>query len=204
MVSSRSLPGKVAQQLSLLAPGRQAFATIHRLFFALSPDEDTRRAIARVAEGLRQSGSIRGQWLDSARYHMTLHFLGDHEELRPDLIARATAAAAKVATPGFELTLDRLSGFRGRKPPGVLRCPQDPVPVQGLWDDLRRELALAGFGGVLETSFIPHVTLFYSEGLVPEHEPIVPIRWPVRQFVLVHSLIGKKDHRVLGEWRLPG
>lgn len=203
MVSSRSAPGQTSQQRASSTLGPQSITTMQRLFFAILPDDDSRRAIARAAEGLRQRGTIRGQWVDPGRYHLTLHFLGNHAGLPPDLIARAAAAAGRVSTKSFELTLDHMGGFPGRKPPGVLRCPDGPVPVQGLWSDLRHELVQSGFGGEIEAGFSPHVTLLYSEEKKLEREPITPIRWRVLQFVLMQSLIGRHDYRVLGEWRLP-
>ncbi len=177
---------------------------IHRLFFAVFPDAEAQRAIAEVAEDLRTHHGVRGRWIDPSRYHLTLHFLGDHSELRKDLVDRASTAAAKIALPDFEVVLDRLASFKGRKPPGVLCGTDGPVPVHALWQALRRELMLAGCGGQLDSKFIPHVTLFYSDGGAFEHQAIASIAWTVREFALVHSVVGQHDYRVLASWPVSG
>ena len=182
---------------------KDAPVQMHRVFFAVFPDEAARRAIARVAEDIRSGPMMRGRWIDPSRYHMTLHFLGDSPELRQDLVDRAATAAIKVDLPAFVLSLERIATFHRRKPPGVLRCADGATPVHTLWQTLRRELVHVGLGAILEPDFTPHVTLFYSDGSMLEPAAIEPIAWTVRDFVLVHSVVGRKDYRILGRWMLP-
>jgi 2'-5' RNA ligase len=47
------------------------------------------------------------------------------------------------------------------------------------------------------------VTLLYDDHLVAEHA-VEPVSWVVREFALVHSLIGKTSHIVLGRWSVSG
>ena len=49
----------------------------------------------------------------------------------------------------------------------------------------------------------PHVTLLYDDVLV-EERAVEPIRWTVREFVLVHSLLGQTRHVPLARWPLGG
>jgi len=190
-------------QQSLFGAGMDAPVQIHRLFFAVFPDDAARRAITQVAEDLRSKRKVRGRWIDPTRYHMTLHFLGDNAELRQDLVDRATAAAMKVELPAFVLSLERIASFHGRKPPGVLRCADGATPVHALWQALRRVLIHIGLGVALEQDFTPHITLFYGDGARLGPAAIEPIAWTVREFVLVHSVVGRKDYRVLARWMLP-
>jgi 2'-5' RNA ligase len=191
------------QQQSLFGTGMDVPVQIHRLFFAVLPDDDARRAIARTAEELRANPAIHGRWIDPSRYHMTLHFLGDNSELRQDLVDRATVAAAKVKLHAFDISLDRLASFHGRKPPGVLRCPNGATPVHALWQALRRELLHVGLGATLEAECTPHITIFYSDGAMLEPAAIEPIAWTVREYVLVHSVVGQNAYRILERWALP-
>jgi len=33
-------------------------------------------------------------------------------------------------------------------------------------------------------------------------QPVEPFEWTVREFVLIHSLLGRTEYRVLGRWPL--
>lgn len=44
--------------------------------------------------------------------------------------------------------------------------------------------------------------LLYDPQGIAEHA-IEPIRWTAREFVLVHSLLGRSRHVPLGRWALP-
>jgi 2'-5' RNA ligase len=191
-----------ARQLDLLGAGI-ASTELHRLFFALMPDDATRVRLAAAAEALRASHSgLRARWINPSRYHATLHFLGDHAALRPTLVDSAIAAADKIQAEPFAWTLDNASSFRGREPPCVLRCGEVPAPMQQLWQSLRHALALAGQGGHLERSFTPHVTLAYSHGTMLEPAAIAPVTWQVTDFVLVHNVVGQGSYQILGRWRM--
>ncbi len=204
MTIGRQKSVNAMRQQSLFGAGLDAPMQIHRLFFAVFPDDAARLAIARAAAELRANPSIRGRWIDPSHYHMTLHFLGDNSELRQDLVDRATTGAAKVKLPAFGISLDRLASFRGRKPPGVLRCPDGTAPVHALWQALRRELMGVGLGAMLEAAFTPHITLLYSDSAMLEPAAIEPIAWTMQEFALVHSAVGQKGYRILARWALPG
>jgi 2'-5' RNA ligase len=202
MTIGRHRPAGTMLQQSPLGEGTDALVRTHRLFFALFPDEAARHAIAEVAEELQSKHIVRGRRIDPSRYHMTLNFLGHDAELRQDMVDCAKAAAMKVKLPAFVLSLDHIASFHGRKPPCVLRCADEATPVHALWQALRRELMHAGLAVALEQDFTPHVTLFYSDGALLEHRAIGPIAWTVREFVLVHSVVGRKDYRILARWML--
>jgi RNA 2',3'-cyclic 3'-phosphodiesterase len=190
------------RQLDLLGGGI-ASTELHRLFFALMPDDATRARLATAAEALRASHSgLRARWINPNRYHATLHFLGDHAALRPTLVDGAIAAADKIQAAPFAWTLDNASSFRGREPPCVLRGAEVPAPMQQLWQTLRHALALAGQAGHLERNFTPHVTLAYSHGTMLEPAAIAPVTWQVTDFVLVHNVVGQGSYQILGRWRM--
>jgi len=182
-----------------LLGGGGAPAQIHRLFFALMPEEGVSKQIESAAAGAMAAQPWSAQMIRPSRYHATLHFLGDHPMLREDIVKAAIAAADKVSMEPFEWVLDSASGFRGHQPPCVLRCSHEPEGLQALWAQLRKELLLAGLGQELTRQFTPHVTFAYSRGAVLEAMPIAPIRWRVQGFSLVHSII-RGDYQILRSW----
>ena len=175
---------------------------IHRLFFALMPDESATAAIAEVAARLRTAHRMRGKPILPARYHATLNFLGDNDRLRPDWVERASRAAGRVHIAPCEIRLDRACVFqrRGGASPCVLKGPADEA-LMALWSALRRELLIEGFGKELDHGFVPHVTWIYSRDVFPA-QAIEPIRWTARDFVLVHSIVHDPEYRLLGRWAL--
>ncbi|KZC34560.1 MULTISPECIES: RNA 2',3'-cyclic phosphodiesterase [Rhodanobacter] len=200
---NRQLSPPGPTQLDLLGGNNAQPAEVHRLFLALLPDAATRAQLAQAAAALRSGQpGLRARWVKPARYHVTLHFLGDHASLRQDVVAAATAAAQRLRTPSFEWVLDQAAGFRGRQPPCILRSASVPAPLQQLWHELRHALLLAGQGRRLEAGFTPHVTLAYSHGVVLDATPVAPLVWPVDRVALLHSVVGQADYHVLAEWPL--
>jgi len=192
-----------APQLDLLG-GQAEPAQTHRLFFALMPDEATRSAFARVAETLKATQpSLRARWVAPARYHTTVHFLGDHPMLRDDIAQAAIRAGDALQAPAFDWTIDYVAGFHGREPPCVLRSTEVPPALQQLWGNLREGLIRAGQGAHLSRTFTPHVTLGYSRGGLLPQTPVGPLAWRVDQLALVHNVVGQGDYRLLHTWRLP-
>ncbi|WP_460876906.1 RNA 2',3'-cyclic phosphodiesterase [Rhodanobacter koreensis] len=187
--------------------GGIASTEVHRLFFALMPDDATRERLAGVAGAFRVSRpGLRARWIHPDRYHATLHFLGDHAALRPSLVDGAIAAADKIGVAPFTWMLDGVTSFRGREPPCVLRGVETCEPLLRLWSTLGKALALAGQGARLERNFTPHVTLAYSHGTMLEpaevEAEVEAVEWPVTDFVLVHSVVGQGGYQILGRWRL--
>ena len=177
-------------------------AQVHRLFFAVLPDAAARARMAAVADSLKPTYAAR--WLDPSRYHVTLHFLGDHAALRNDLVDGAMAAAARVRHPGFECAMDRVGSFHGAQPPCVLQAAQPQAALQGLWEDLRLALAAAGQGVRTGRGFVAHVTLGYGRGAMLPAAAVDPVAWAVREFVLIHRVVGQPGWDILGTWNLAG
>src|SRR4051812_7895113 len=104
----------------------------HRLFFALRPPAPVALVIEQVVTQLKAAGRVHGRWLDPAKYHITLHFLGTYEHFPDDVQARATAAAAHCTEQVQVVEFDRVATFaRDRSPPCVLRCsPRTEASLQ--------------------------------------------------------------------------
>ncbi|MGC1550605.1 MAG: RNA 2',3'-cyclic phosphodiesterase [Rhodanobacter sp.] len=206
MPTPRTPPERIPSetpQLDLLGGTHTTPAEIHRLFIALMPDAATCDQFARVADALKVSHpALRARWIRAARYHATLHFLGDQPMLRLDSVDAAKAAIDTIRCAPFTWTLDYAFSFHGRQPPCVLRGTQMPEPLQRLWEDLRRALTLAGQGGHIERHFTPHVTLAYSRSVMLDNVPIEPVTWQVDTLALIHSVVGQPDYHFLGRWPL--
>lgn len=176
-------------------------AAVHNVFFGLLPDAVTRDRMARTAGALQARNDLQGRWLKPARYHMTLHFLGTFSELPRERIAAACQAGEAVRMPAFDLVLDRAGHFN--KGIGWLGCSQTDPSLRQLWEELRRTLARAHVGALGHATFKPHVTIVRDARTALPVEPIEPIRWPVREIVLIDSQLGERnEYRPLGRWML--
>lgn len=190
-------------QMTSASFGAQTPAERHRLFFALFPGAAVRSEISRAAEHLKSEQRPRGSWIAPERYHVTLHFLGESSELRPDLLGHASKAAAKVRSPAFEIAFDSAASFHSPTPPWVLRCPEPAAGIRQLWRAL--DIALTGEGMRTESgaSFTPHITVLRDADKALAPCAIKPIVWPVRDFVLIHSQLGReRRYTELGRWPL--
>jgi 2'-5' RNA ligase len=194
------MPGQLQLDLCEIPTPRRG----DRLFFALVPDARTGRCIHRLAVELRSEYRLRGLPIPPERLHVSLFGLADHAGLPRDLVAAACSAAAHVREVAFEIAFDRIAAFGGGRAVGLAAA--DNLP------EIRRFRESLGFAlegtplcscaeRAARHSFTPHMTLLYDEGCV-ETRPIVPIRWRVRDFVLVHSRLGQGRHIHLGRWPL--
>ena len=174
-----------------------------RLFFAVFPDDAARETIAHLADDIGRRHGLRGAPLKRERLHVTLHHLGDYAGLPAALVEDAQRAATQIVAASFEVAFDRVKSFAGRaqKKPCVLIGKEGDTPLQRLRMQLGECLIQAGLGKHVTREFTPHVTLRYERMLVPEQR-VAPIAWTAREFALVHSLLGKTEHRILQRWTL--
>lgn len=178
-------------------------AELHRLFFALMPDEGTREQLRRAAMQLKATHSPHGRWINPLRYHLTLQFLGDFEGLPPQLVAHACTAAATVRTSPFTLVLDQAGSFRNRAIPWWLGPAADVPGLAALWHELDIALARAGVRLPAGQGFRPHITVLRHASTALPETVITPVEWRVDTFTLVHSVLGNESvYSPLGTWAL--
>lgn len=175
-----------------------------RLFFAIFPGADIAEGIGRFAKGFFSKQRLNGDLLAATRLHISLHHVGDFVGVPQGMLAMAGSAASAVydEIPPFEIAFDRAMSFVGRPGhhPFVLCGSDGIVALSAFRNALGDAMARAGFK-LRNTHYTPHVTLLYSDRLVPE-QPIEPIAWTVREFALVRSLIGLQRYELLGRWSL--
>lgn len=177
------------------------------MFFAVLPDEESRAAIIRIGERLVKSHRLGGSSVDIDRLHVMLAPIGKPDRLRQPPENALLAAAAGVHVKAFQITLDCAMRFsnagRDGRFPFVL-CADRPTTETGL--KLRRALAEAQYAqGLLVagvSSYLPHVALLYGQGLEAIEQPIPPIRWMAREFVLIRSFFSQSRYEVIGRWPL--
>lgn len=190
-------------------PGQMSFGGFapaeptDRLFFAIFPDATASTAIARLALEIGKQHGLRGKPLQVERFHITLHHLGDYAELPTSLIDGAALAAKRIIAAPFDVAFDRVASFatRAEKKPCVLLGEDGDSPLRRLRKLLGECLIETGQGKHVTRDFTPHLTLLYDRELLPA-QAIGPISWNVREFALVHSLLGKTEHRILQRWPL--
>jgi RNA 2',3'-cyclic 3'-phosphodiesterase len=173
------------------------------LFFGVLPGPEAVARIDTLAHALRDSLGLHGQPRRRDHLHVTLHHLGPYAGVPPDVVAAACEAASGVLLRQFQARFDRASSFAGGmgKRPVVLLGDPAATGLHGLHAALAARLSLCGLGRGTERAFAPHVTLLYDARAVTE-QVIPPVAWTVREFVLIHSLLGRGEYRALGRWPL--
>jgi 2'-5' RNA ligase len=121
-----------------------------RLFTALEIPPHVAQSLAMMRGGLPGA-----RWIDPENYHLTLRFIGDIDDALAHEIALLLGRVRRMA---FELRLDGLLSFGGRKPRAVV-APVTPIaPLMELHAEHERLLQRLG----LEPEgrkYTPHVTL---------------------------------------------
>jgi RNA 2',3'-cyclic 3'-phosphodiesterase len=121
-----------------------------RLFTGLEIPPSVAQSLALMRGGLPGA-----RWIDPENYHLTLRFIGDIDAA----LARDIAGMlGRVRRGSFELRLDGLSSFGGRKPRALVAAVAQVAPLMELQAEHERLLQRLG----LEPEgrkYIPHVTL---------------------------------------------
>ncbi len=167
-------------------PPTSASKAMPRIFTALEIPAEVGSSLAMLRGGLPGA-----RWIDPENYHVTLRFIGDVD----DVLAREIAYLLdKVKRRGFELRVDGLSSFGGRKPRAVIAAVPPVAPLIELQAEHERLLQRVG----LEPEgrkFTPHVTLARlresSNQQVADYlsvrGPFRSVPFPVSRFVLFSS-----------------
>jgi RNA 2',3'-cyclic 3'-phosphodiesterase len=104
---------------------------------------------------MMRGGLPGARWIDPENYHLTLRFIGDID----DALAREIAGVlGRVHRQAFDLRLDGLTSFGGRKPRAVVAAVAPTAPLielQAEHDRLLQRLGLEPEG----RKYTPHVTL---------------------------------------------
>ncbi|PQV46089.1 2'-5' RNA ligase family protein [Paraburkholderia sp. BL21I4N1] len=191
-------------------PGLEAPPTpTDGLFFAVFPDTQTATGIAKFAQQLCVAARVRSKPLAAGRLHVTLQHLGNFAGGLPQArVDAAMQAAAAIRMEPFTVEFDSVVSFaaRPRAGPLVLGGGEGVAGLHALHEALLAALLDAGGGAAAVSpavSYTPHVTLAYGMPWAATRA-IEPVSWNVREFALMHSLLGRTRHVALARWRLAG
>jgi 2'-5' RNA ligase len=147
---------------------------------------------------------LNGKPLPAGRLHVSLLDLGEYAGLPKNIVATARAAAAGIAAAPFDVSFDCAISFSGKPGslPLVLRAGESVPELMAFQRALAIAMQQAGLARA-KPQYTPHMTLLYGERRV-DAQPVETIGWTVREFVLVHSLLGQAQYIPLGRWPLRG
>jgi RNA 2',3'-cyclic 3'-phosphodiesterase len=175
------------------------------LFFSVFPEPPAAVRIAQLAQDLRCRYRLGGRPLLTPRFHSSLYGFDSCDATPATVVAKARQAAAIVTARPFRVSFDCVMSFSGKdgRYPLVLVGEDGVIGLTMLHSSLCTAPRTMGIPSKAHSSFTPHVTLLYDARRVDE-QPIESICWPVREFVLVFSLIGRTKHVPLERWQLRG
>ena len=121
-----------------------------RLFTGLEIPSDVGQSLSVLRGGLPGA-----RWIDPENYHVTLRFIGDVD----DVIAHEVASMlSRVRREAFELRVDDLKSFGGRRPRAIvatLAAQQALMELQAEHERLMQRVGLEPEG----RKYTPHITL---------------------------------------------
>lgn len=121
-----------------------------RLFIGVEIPSDIGQALSMLRGGLPGA-----RWIDPENYHLTLRFIGNVDHTTAHEVA---FMLGRIKRGAFELYMEGLASFGGRKPRAVVAnvSPAQPlIDVQAEQERLMQRIGLEPEG----RKFTPHVTL---------------------------------------------
>jgi 2'-5' RNA ligase len=104
---------------------------------------------------LLRGGLPGARWIDPENYHVTLRFIGDVDD---DIAQEIAWLLGQVRRKNFELRLDGLQSFGGRKPRALIAAVAPSPSVMELQAEHERLMRRAGLDPETR-KYTPHVTL---------------------------------------------
>lgn len=121
-----------------------------RLFTGLEIPAKVQQSLSLLRGGLPGA-----RWIDPENYHVTLRFIGDVDD---DIAQEIAWLLGKVRRKDFELRLDGLQSFGGRKPRAVIAAVAPSQSVMELQAEHERLMRRVGLDPEAR-KYTPHVTL---------------------------------------------
>lgn len=121
-----------------------------RIFTGLEIPDTVRQTLSLLRGGLQGA-----RWIDAENYHLTLRFVGDVDA---DVAREIAGLLGQVRRRTFELRIDGLSSFGGRRPRALVATvapTPDLFELQSEHERLMRRIGLEPEG----RKFTPHITL---------------------------------------------
>lgn len=174
------------------------------LFLAVMPDQaaamqasETGRELVRRYDGASHAMRPRDN------LHVTLNPVGGYLKLSETDVFTVSEVMSSLRAAPFEVSFDRIANFANGNRNLMVLC--NAIRSEELMDlhvQLAKEMWAAGMTFTYNPRFMPHMTLSYGDAEIAETVLAEPIRWMVRQVVLIHSLVGESRYEYLGRWPL--
>jgi 2'-5' RNA ligase len=162
-----------------------------RLFYALWPDEVTRRAL------VRWQPLLQGRLVPAHNLHITLAFLGNQPA---SLLPSLCTILDRLDATSMLLKLDRPGHFRSSRVAwaGMSVVPQE---LTRLYETLCLELEALHIRHDRRPQFVPHLTLARNSTGGAD-TMVEPIEWLADQVALVHSPMNGSPYRLIASKKL--
>lgn len=167
-----------------------------RLFFALWPDDDTRKQLQSAKQYVPHNC---GKMVPLENLHITLAFLG---QVKEEVTECLETAVNQIRALPFDLQLDTIGWWRKSR---ILWLAPTVIPVEldllaTRVNDVSIECGITLDG----QPFRPHITLARKTIIPLKENQISPVNWQVRNFVLVESVTHQTgaEYRVRRSWSL--
>jgi 2'-5' RNA ligase len=183
-----------------LSPERQRGAgrAKHKVFLAVKPDTTaTGQAEERTLQ-LMDEYRLAGTPLRTDNLHISLPLIFEGDEVPSGIAETVSARVQAIRMPPFEIILDMAMTFR--LPKQHVLVLSTAGSIANIYN-LNRQLIMAGGAKATGGAFNPHMSLLYTDQPVRK-QLIEPVRWTVREFVLVHSFVGLGRHETMARWPL--
>lgn len=187
-------------QLDLFGPSPPCHA---RLFLGVVPKDSDGMRIFQLSNGWRAELGLTGRPTSPGCLHVSLYALGDYAGIPQRLLDAVRQAGDAVRLHSFDVTFDRVMSFyrRDRTRAFVLRPSARIAALSEFHRALGESMTSAGLARWVTPHFTPHMTLLYDRRMIPE-QPVEAVCWHVDGFVLIHSLVGRSQHKRLAQWKL--
>ena len=188
------LEGFAAEQRRGVVERREAY----NVFFAFQPEQASAETAISEAYRLKRENRLSGRPLNSENLHVTLFPFWKGNIVPSDLAEVASGYAQAIRGSAFEVVFDMAMSFRRKQ--GyclVLGSTRGAADIYAL----QRQF-VGRFQGIIRAgSLTPHMTLLYTDKFVYK-QPVEPVRWTAREFVLIQSFVGQGRHQVMAHWPL--
>lgn len=169
------------------------------IYFSIFLPLEFAQAIAAQVAVFGPPHGLTGKPLLPHRIHVTLHDLGNVDEVPPDLLKLALAAGDAVAATAFDVTYDHAMRFPSSGTYVLAGDASGTAELVAFRESLGAAMQVQGLK--VRKSYSPHMTVAYDRGTITKHA-IDPVVWTAQEFILIKSHVGKGLYDVLGRWPL--
>ena len=175
----------------------EARRAARKLFFALRPDEAIAARVTALSSRLKRDNCLAGKPLKSENLHVTVFPFWQGDAVTADLVEDASRCAQAIQASAFDVVFDMAMSFRRKE--DYCLVLGDTRGAAGIYN-LQRKFVMC-FPHIRAGSLTPHMTLLYADKFV-DKQPVEPVRWMARDFVLIQSFVGQGRHQVMARWPL--